>query len=328
MKRALTIALALALVCGIAVMAAHAGPGCCKSKMDGKGAQVSAMTACTMGEFPHLTMKVADKSYDCPQAAEKAAEAAHAKVRFAVASDEFDCKEKAMTALADESERFTRRFTAIAAVVDGKMIFCKEELGGCGSAATASAGGSSCSKGKAELASAGEGKSCSAAKKAELAGAGEGKSCSSKKAAMAKAEGASCSKSKAAMASAEGGKSCAKSCGSGAIACVSKEEFNKAAQSKGAKFMVVGRTFDSLDEAVKARETALAAVKSVKMTYLVEGKEVGCSSQVCPMAKKAGKVEYVVGTEKTPCEIMGRINYAKAQYDAAKKAADQKLAKI
>lgn len=313
MKRFVLVAVAFAAVCAFTTDLAWAGPGCCKSKQDSKDTKLSSLTACSMGEFPHLTMLVGDKEFDCPMAADKAAEEKGAKVRFAVAGDQFDCKDKAMATLADVSERFVGRYTTIAAVVDGKTIYCAEDMTGCCKSKTASAEGSSCSKSKAALASA----------------KGEGSSCSKSKAALAsdKSEGSSCCKSKAALAKAEG-KACASACKKESFACVSKEEFAKAIKTDGAKFIVLARNFDNYDDAVKARAAAIDAMKVVKMTYVVEGKEVDCSSKVCPMAKKAGKVEYVIGETKTNCEVSARISMAKAQFDAAKKAADQKLAKM
>lgn len=313
MKRFVIVAVALAAVCAFSADLAWAGPGCCKSKQDSKDTKLSSMTACSMGEFPHLTMLVGDKEFDCPMAADKAAEEKGAKVRFAVAGEQFDCKDKAMAMLADVSERFVGRYTTIAAVVDGKTIYCAEDMTGCCKAKTASAEGSSCSKSKAALASA----------------KSEGSSCSKSKAVLAsdKSKGSSCCKSKAALAKAEG-KACASACKKESFACVSKEEFAKAIKTDGAKFIVLARNFDSYDDAVKARAAAMDAMKVVKMTYVVEGKEVDCSSKVCPMAKKAGKVEYVIGETKTNCEVSARISMAKAQFDAAKKAAGQKLAKM
>lgn len=313
MKRFVLVAVAFAAVCAFTTNLAWAGPGCCKSKQDSKDTKLSSLTACSMGEFPHLTMMVGDKEFDCPAAADKAAEEKGVKVRFAVAGEQFDCKDKAMTALADVSERFVGRYTTIAAVVDGKTIYCAEDMSGCCKSKTASAEGSSCSKSKAALASA----------------KSEGSSCSKSKAALAsdKGEGSSCSKSKAALAKAEG-KACASACKKESFACVSKDEFAKAIKTDGAKFIVLARNFDSYDDAVKARAAAMDAMKVVKMTYVVEGKEVDCSSKVCPMAKKAGKVEYVIGETKTHCEVSARISMAKAQFDAAKKAGDQKIAKI
>lgn len=313
MKRFVLAAVAFAAVFAFTTNLAWAGPGCCKSKQDSKDTKLSSLTACSMGEFPHLTMMVGDKEFDCPMAADKAAEEKGAKVRFAVAGEQFDCKDKAMATLADVSERFVGRYTTIAAVVDGKTIYCAEDMTGCCKSKTASAEGSSCSKSKAALASAKD----------------EGSSCSKSKAALAsdKSEGSSCCKSKAALAKAEG-KACASACKKESFACVSKEEFAKAIKTDGAKFIVLARNFDSYDDAVKARAAAMDAMKVVMMTYVVEGKEVDCSSKVCPMAKKAGKVEYVIGETKTNCEVSARISMAKAQFDAAKKAADQKLAKM
>lgn len=340
MKRVLTIALAVALVCSLGASAAYAGPGCCKSKMDTKDTKMSSLTACAMGDFPHLTMLVGDKEYDCPASAEKDAEAKGMKVRFAVCDENFECRDKAMAALAAASERYVKRYTTIAAVVDGKLIYNQEDMAGCKSACAegkgakavlAAAGeGSSCSKAKAAAASAGEGKSCSAAK-AELAKAEAG-SCSKTKAALAsaegKAEGSGCCKAKAAMASASGSSCCKSGSGKTAMAVVSKDEFTKLMKAEGAKFMVLGRNFDCYESATKARDTAMASMKVVKMKYIVDGKEVSCATEVCPMAKKDGKVQYVVGEDKTNCEDIARVNLAKAQYDAAKKAADQKLAQM
>lgn len=316
MKRLIVTAVALAMVCAFTADLVWAGPGCCKSKGDSKDVKLSSMSACTMGEFPHLTMLVGDQEFDCPMAADKAAEEKGVKVRFAVAGDQFDCKDKAMMALADVSERFVGRYTTIAAVVDGKTIYCADDLTGCCKAKSASAEGSSCCKSKATLTSATDEK-------------GKGSGCSKGNAALAseKSSGGCCKSKAAALAKAEG-KACASACKKESFACVSKDEFAKAIKTDGAKFIVLARNFDSYDDAVKARAAAIDAMKVVKMTYVVEGKEVDCASKVCPVAKKAGKVEYVIGDTKTHCEISARISMAKAQFDAAKKAADQKLAKI
>ncbi len=322
MKRVLTIALAVALVCSLGASAAYAGPGCCKSKMDTKDTKMSSLTACAMGDFPHLTMLVGDKEYDCPASAEKDAEAKGMKVRFAVCDEKFDCRDKAMAALAGASERYVKRYTTIAAVVDGKLIYNQDDMAGCKSACAEGKGA------KAVLAAAGEGSSCSKAK-AAAASAGEGKSCSAALAsAEGKAEGSACCKAKAAMASASGSSCCKSGSGKMAMAVVSKDEFTKLMKAEGTKYMVLGRNFDCYESATKARDAALASVKEVKMKYVVDGKEVSCATEVCPMAKKDGKVQYVVGEDKTNCEDIARVNLAKAQYDAAKKAADQKLAQM
>jgi hypothetical protein len=285
MKRAIAIVLAMGLGLGVGASSVLAGgPGCHKSKMAKAGSSCSAKTACTLGEFPTMTMKVGDETFECPMAADKAAKAHDGKIVYVVAKEEYGCKEKAMAALADAAEDYVAKFTTIACVVDGKVIYCDE-----------TSAGSGCSKsGKATLASA-EGKGCSKAKseaKAEATASDEGKTCP-----LAKA--------KAALASAASKECC-----------------------KNAKFFVLGLTFDKREDAMKARDAALASVKPIKMAYIVDGEKVDCASKICPAAKKAGKVQYVVGEEKTPCEISARVSRAKAQYEAAKKAADQKLAKI
>lgn len=332
MKRLMIGAFALALTVAFSADLVLAGPGCCKSKGDSKDVKVSSLTACSMGDFPHLTMMVGEKEFDCPMAAEKAAEENGAKVRFAVAGEQFDCKDKAMATLADVSERYVNRYMNVAVVVDGKTIYAADDLSGCCKAKTASAEGSGCSKSKSvALASAEEGKSggCSKSKTVALASDEKSESgCSKSKAALASDKQSGCCKSKAAALAKAEGKSCASACKKESFACVSKEEFAKAAKTEGAKFIVLARTFDSYCDATKARDAAMDAIKVVKMKYVVEGKEVDCSSKVCPMAKKAGKVEYVIGETKTNCEIMARISMAKAQFEAAKKAGDQKLAKI
>ncbi len=282
MKRVLVIAVAMAFVCGLGVSTVLAGgPGCQKSKEATAGSSCSAKTACVLGEFPTMTMMVGEETFECPMAAEKAAKAHDGKIVYVVAKEEFGCKEKAMAALADAAEGYVAKFTTIACVVDGKVIYCDE-----------TSAGSGCSKsGKAALASA-EGKGCSKAK-GEATASDEGKTCP-----LAKA--------KAALASAASKECC-----------------------KNAKFLVLGRTFDKREDAVKARDAALASVKPIKMTYIVDGEKVDCASKVCPMAKKAGKVEYVVGESKTCCEISARFDLAKAQFEAARKvAADAKLAKV
>jgi hypothetical protein len=63
------------------------------------------------------------------------------------------------------------------------------------------------------------------------------------------------------------------------------------------------------------------------MTYVVDGKEVDDCAKVCPKAKAAGKVQFVVGETRTSCEDTARYTLAKAQYEAAK-GVGEKLAKL
>jgi hypothetical protein len=97
---------------------------------------------------------------------------------------------------------------------------------------------------------------------------------------------------------------------------------------KTIKYRVAGRNFDAWDDAVKARDQAVAAAKTVSMKYIVDGKEVTCASQVCPDAKAAGKVVYVISGEKLECEYQARATLAKVQCEAAKKACTEHLAKL
>lgn len=125
---------------------------------------------------------------------------------------------------------------------------------------------------------------------------------------------AGCSKSCSEMT-----KAAAESCSKGA-----KGETIAAGEAakKCTKFRVAGHTYTKHEDAAAAAKRAMEAVKAVKIAYKVEGKAVDCESKVCPMAKKDGKVEYVVGTESTRCEYMAKINLAKAQVEAARKAVE------
>jgi hypothetical protein len=227
------------------------------------------------------------------------------------------------------------------------------EGSGCSKAAQAKlagAEGSGCSKAaKAKLASA-EGSSCSKASKAKLAGA-EGSGCSkAAKAKLASAEGSGCSKAaKAKLASAEG-KDCCKASKTQLAKSDDRQGYDAgyaagytegmrdgmvkihgqswSRDGKTIKYRVAGRNFDAWDDAVKARDQAVAAAKTVSMKYIVDGKEVTCASQVCPEAKAAGKVVYVISGEKLECEYQARATLAKVQCEAAKKACTEHLAKL
>jgi hypothetical protein len=97
-------------------------------------------------------------------------------------------------------------------------------------------------------------------------------------------------------------------------------------KAKVVKYLVAGRTFDKREDALKARDEAQKAVKSIHLTFLVDGKEVGCSTQVCPKAKAAGKVKYVLNKEQMDCEYQARVAVSRAKFDAARSVAE-KLAK-
>ncbi len=270
MKRAWILALALVVACSWGVTPAWAGPGCCKST----NAKTASASCSIDSDFPKMVMMVGDKSFDCPMAAEKAATEGKSKIVYAVAGEKFECKDKAMEALACASEGYIKRFTSVATVVDGKVIFASDKScsSTCGSSASASAkdGKKSC---------------CMAGASAKAA------ACSSKVVFMTQSQ-------------------------------IDAEVKN----AKVVKYVVAGKSFDCPKEAAKVRDEAVAAIKLVSMKYIVDGKEVGSSTEVCPMAKKAGKVQYMVNGEKTPCETTARISLAKAQYEALTKKAEKKVA--
>jgi len=335
MKRMLSIALTAALVTGLAATQAWAGPGCCKKDKTAKAASCSASkSACEkLGEFPTMISMVGEEKFQCPVSAEKAAAQCGAKVVFIVNEEKFDCRQTATIALAEASEAYVSQFTSIACVKDGKVIYCDGESGSsCSKARTASAEVPSCGKSKAQLIS--EEPVCSKSK-SKLASA-EGSGCCKSKAKTASAEGSGCCKSKAKTASAKGdgcSKSKAKLASDEKSGCSKLKTASLAKAScgescKGAKFLVLGRTFEKYEDAVKVRDAARAELKSVRMTYIVDGTKVDCSSKVCPVAKKEGKVKFVVGDTQTGCEMTARASLARAQYEAAQKIAHDQLAKI
>ena len=157
----------------------------------------------------------------------------------------------------------------------------------------------------------------------------------------AKADGKECTKKcplEAAKAAKADGKECTKKCpleaaklakANGKVCSKAKAHCESfAAQGKTVKYRVVGRDFDTWDDAVEARDQASAAAKKVGMKYIVDGKEVACASQVCPKAKAAGKVVYVVSGEKMECQYRARAALAKAQCKAAKEACTKLLARM
>lgn len=316
MRRMILSVVAFAAACSIGMASAFAGPGCCSA---GKAASMAKKDGCCKEGFPTMVMMVGEKSYQCPMSADKAAKESHGKIVYLVGEKKYDCKDAATVALADASEEYVSRFMSVACVVDGKVKYC-DDVATCSKSVgkTVSAGGASCGKSATVVATKSEtGSTCTKGKDGEI------------KSAMAKSEGSTCTKgkdgeAKTVLAKTEGGSSC---CKSGAKTAMAKGEGSGCCKdAKSVKYMVAGRTFDSYDAASKAREQAMTAVKTVSMKYIVDGKEVGCSSQVCPKAKADGKVTYVVNNEKMTSESDARIAAAKAKYEAARSAAE-KLAK-
>lgn len=149
-------------------------------------------------------------------------------------------------------------------------------------------------------------------------GGEKGASCGDKSAAK------SCSHEGAAKTASAGGSAC---CKEKAGVKLSKEEL-AACCKKASKYRVAGHEYKSWDEASAASKKAHEAVKQMKMTYVVDGKNVDDAEKVCPTMKEAGKVEYMVAGEKMKCEMSAKVKMAKAMCEAAKKALDSAQARI
>lgn len=324
MRRGLMVLFALTVAMSLGLSAAYAGPGCCAAKKkDAKVAKASCgkKASCGIGTFPAIARRVGDKTYDCPATAEKMARKAGSNVVFVVGEESFDTRNKAVAALALAAEGYVDKFTTIACVVDGKLVYCDEKAkAGCGSSchskvtkASAKTGCSkTCgSKGKTATAKAGCSSTCGA--KGKKAGGGSQKSSKDGKAAKDETQTEEHWRSKGKLVGATGGR---------------KDDSAKAGTkgrcdgSKCEKFLVVGREFDSYKAAVKARDAALAAVAKIRMTTLIDGEALAADAQICPNAKAAGKVRFVVNGTKTGCEYTARVSLAQAKYDAAKAVLD------
>lgn len=288
MKRGLIVVSALAVACSLWLSSANAfGPACCKSK----DAKVAKADSCT---------RTCGSKDEFPSMA------------MMVGDKSYDC---CMSA----GEAAKKAGTKVVYVVDGEKYECKDK------ATEALAGASEKFVNRfMTVACVADGKviyceesgSCSSGAKASV-------TCSKDAKAMAKADGKSCTGSATAtVAKSEG---CCKARGGKAMTVAELAACCK--NAKDVKYMVMGRMYTNREEAVKARTSALKSVEEIHMTYLVDGKEVDCSSKVCPKAKADGKVQYIVNKEKTSCEASARIALAKAKYEAARNYAE-KLAKI
>ncbi len=116
-------------------------------------------------------------------------------------------------------------------------------------------------------------------------------------------------------------------CGSKSAADASLASAKDKSAAKCSKFRVAGHVYSNYEDAVKARKLALEAVKAVRMTYRVDGKDYDCMSKVCPAAREDGKVQFVVDQDATPCETTAKVRLAQKQVEAAKKAVDR-VAKV
>lgn len=304
MKRIAMSVVALACMCCF-VSTVNAGGECCKSKAKGTTVAASeAKSGCCKGGsdgFPTMKIMVGDKSMECPMEAEKVAKESKAKVIYVVDGEKYECKQEAGEALANAAEVFADHYVSVACVVNGNPIYCDSmSKGGCSD------------KGATKVAAKSEGSGC--CKAGEKAKTGQSETT---KVAASGAEGHG--KGEGCTGKGETTKVAAKTEKSEEGCCMSK------AGAK-VKYMVLGKTFDKMSDAEKARDEIMPAVKKVSMKTMIDGKEVACD-EVCPDAEKAGKVTYMVNGEKVQCKIKARVLTAKAKYEAAKSAMDKKMAK-
>jgi len=84
---------------------------------------------------------------------------------------------------------------------------------------------------------------------------------------------------------------------------------------------VAGKSCKCSVEAGKNAEMVSTAIKDIKMTYAVGEKSCNCPNEAGSLAKSSGKeMTYVIGEEKTCCNMTARLTLAKAKYKAAVQA--------
>ena len=91
--------------------------------------------------------------------------------------------------------------------------------------------------------------------------------------------------------------------------------------SKSGTHTVAGKSCSCAVQAGKNAELVTTAIKDIKMTYAVGEKACNCPNEAGSLAKTSGeKMTYVVGEEKTCCNMTARLTLAKAKYKAAVQA--------
>jgi hypothetical protein len=84
---------------------------------------------------------------------------------------------------------------------------------------------------------------------------------------------------------------------------------------------VAGKSHSCTVAAGQTAALAAQAMKNVHLTYLVGDKQCDCPNEAKQMAEQTGKQTiYVVGKEKTGCNVTARLNLARAKYRAAVEA--------
>jgi hypothetical protein len=81
---------------------------------------------------------------------------------------------------------------------------------------------------------------------------------------------------------------------------------------------IAGKTCNCPIDAGKKTELATAAAAKVSMSFAVGEKNCNCPMEAAKLATASGAEKvYVVGEEKTCCEMTARLNLARAKYKAA-----------
>jgi len=207
----------------------------------------------------------------------------------------------------------------------GEKGSCDKSKASCASKTGAKDGCCKDGAAKTKLASAecDKDKSCCKAKLASADGSDKA-CCKAKLASLTDGEKGSCDKSKASCASKTGAKD---GCCKDGAAKTKLADGKSCCDGENVIYRVAGRDYSKWEDAVVARDVARAAIGKVAMSYIVEGKKVDNAADVCPTAKAAGKVKFVVGKTTTSCELHARVELAKARIEAARTAsAGEKVA--
>ena len=81
---------------------------------------------------------------------------------------------------------------------------------------------------------------------------------------------------------------------------------------------IAGKACNCPVDAGKKAELVSAAVSGISMSYAVGKESCNCPNKAAELAKTSGAEKlYVVGDEKTCCEMTARLNLARAKYKAA-----------
>jgi hypothetical protein len=85
--------------------------------------------------------------------------------------------------------------------------------------------------------------------------------------------------------------------------------------------VIAGKAIACPVDAEKHTTLVSTAIANVKMEYEVAGEKANCPSCAASQAKeKSAAIEYVVGEEKTTCQMTARMTLARAKYKAAVQA--------